>query len=325
MKKLIPIAVFAIVVGLVSADGTKTKGETFQTDVKESKEPLIAGSKYSIWIPESTSFIQCVFVINMRGAGRHLFEQDQEWRALAKRTHSAILFCEFEAHGVQENGYGVSMLKACDQFAIEVNRPELKHAPFVLWGHSMGGRVAQDFVRFQPSRVLAFHIALRANPSDAEFMQEEANSVKVPGLYLMGEVDKKPEDIRKHFHHSRERKSPRAWIWLPGQSHWPRGMHFKKNETTPKDWRAWAANDVVIPWTEAMIRLRLPTGENAKQNPVKLRNIKIEKGWLGLIDSGALAPYAKFEGDKSTTSWYPNQEVANAWINFAFQSQKQPR
>ena len=76
---------------------------------------------------------------------------------------------------------------------------------------------------------VAFHIALRANPSDAEFMQEEANSIKVPGLYLMGELDRKPEDIRKHFHHSREAKSPRAWIWLPGQSHWPRGMHFKKN------------------------------------------------------------------------------------------------
>jgi hypothetical protein len=156
-------------------------------------------------------------------------------------------------------------------------------------------------------------------------MQEEANSIKVPGLYLMGELDRKPEDIRKHFHHSRERKSPRAWIWLPGQSHWPRGMQSKKNETTPKDWRAWAANDVVIPWTETMIRLRLLTGENAKQNPVKLRNIEIEKGWLGSIDSGDLAPYEKFEGDKSTASWYPNQEVANAWTKFAFQSQKQPR
>ena len=115
MKKLIPIAVFAIVVGLVSADTTDTKGETFQTDVKDSKEPFIAGSKYSIWIPESISSVQCIFAINMRGAGRHLFEQDQEWRALAKRTHSAILFCEFEARGIQKNGYGVSIIKACDQ------------------------------------------------------------------------------------------------------------------------------------------------------------------------------------------------------------------
>jgi hypothetical protein len=87
MKKLIPIAVFSIFVGLLSGDTTKTKGENFQTDVKKSKEPLIAGSTYSIWIPESISSVQCVFVINMRGAGRHLFEQDQEWRALAKRTH----------------------------------------------------------------------------------------------------------------------------------------------------------------------------------------------------------------------------------------------
>jgi hypothetical protein len=100
-------------------------------------------------------------------------------------------------------------------------------------------------------------------------------------------------------------------------------MHFKKNETTPKDWRAWAANDVVIPWTEAMIRLRLPTGGIAKQKPVKLRSIKIEEGWLGSIDSGALAPYSKFEGNKSTTSWYPNREIANAWFKFDFQSRKQ--
>lgn len=35
--KLIPIAVFAIVVNLVFADGAKMKDETFQTDVKESK------------------------------------------------------------------------------------------------------------------------------------------------------------------------------------------------------------------------------------------------------------------------------------------------
>lgn len=317
-KPLILTAVFALAAGVAFADDTKTKGETFQTDVKASKEPLIAGSKYSIWIPGSTPSVQCIFAINMRGAGGHLFEQDQEWRALAKRTHSAILFCEFEAHGVQDNGYGVSMLKACEQFATAVNRPELKHAPFVLWGHSMGGRVVQDFVRFHPSRVLAFHIALRANPSDAEFMQEEAISMKVPGLYLMGAVDGKPKDIRNHFHRSRASKSPRAWIWLPGQSHWPKGMHFKKNETTAKDWRAWAANDVVIPWTETMIRLRLPTKENAEPTPVKLRNIQIDKGWLGSIDSGILAPYAAFKGDKSTASWYPNQKVANAWVKFAF-------
>ena len=64
--KLILIAVFAIVVSLIFADGAKTKGETFQTDVKESKKPLIAGSKYSIWIPESTLSVQCIFAINMR-------------------------------------------------------------------------------------------------------------------------------------------------------------------------------------------------------------------------------------------------------------------
>ena len=52
-------------------------------------------------------------------------------------------------------------------------------------------------------------------------MKEPATAMKVPGLYLMGEADKKPQDIRDHFHRARAAGSPRTWVWLPGQDHWP--------------------------------------------------------------------------------------------------------
>lgn len=305
------------------ADSEAPSGKIFTTEVAASSDPLVANSKYQIWIPDNAPTLRTLFVINMRGAGRHLFASDQEWRALAKRTRSAMMYCEFEAHSVRDNGYASSMLKACDQFAAELKRPELKHAPFVLWGHSMGGRVAQDFVRFLPERVLAFHIALRANPSDAEFMNEKAAAMKVPGLYLMGAADGKPKDIRDHFQRSRKANSPRAWVWLPGQTHWPKGMHFKKNETNLKDWRAWAAHGVALPWTEAMIQLRLPVASNPEKGPVKLRAIEIESGWLGDIKTGAMAPYSVFKGKQSTASWFPNVQVARAWFEFAFPNRKQ--
>ena len=229
-----------------------------------------------------------------------------------------MLYCEFEALGVRDNGYGLSILTACDQFAAELKCPELKHAPFVLWGHSMGARVAQDFVRFRPSRVLTFHIGLRLGPSSKEFMEEEADAMLVPGLYLMGEKDRKPKDIREHFARARKEGSPRAWIWLPGQSHWPKGMDFTKDSTTPADWRAWAANDVVIPWTEAMIRLRLPKDSDPGKGSVKLFPIDITQGWLGDIQTGQVTPYNTFPGGKSEASWFPNEKVAKAWAQFSF-------
>ncbi|MGI9240250.1 MAG: alpha/beta fold hydrolase [Verrucomicrobiales bacterium] len=321
---LTKVLILSGAIGSVHAEVTPA-GDTFETEVKASEEPLIAHSEYTLWIPRDTPSIRSILAINMRGAGKHLFEQDQAWRALAQRTQSAMLYCQFEAHGVRNNGYGGSMLKACDQFAAELNRPELKHAPFVLWGHSMGGRVAQDFARFKPSRVIAIHIGLRANPSDPEFMREEAEAVKIPALYLMGGEDRKPKDIRQHFHDARKAKSPRAWIWLPGQSHWPKGMGFKTNETTPEAWRAWVGNEVVIPWTETIVRLRLPKSKIAAQGAPELREIDLQAGWLGDVETGAIARYHEFGGSKSTASWFPSEEVARAWVQFSFPERTRSR
>ena len=292
-------------------------GKLHETKVATSSMPLIAQCNYKLWVPEETPVIRTVFIINMRAAGKHLFYKDTEWREMASRNSAAMMYCEFEAYGVRDNGYGLSMLRACDQFAAKLNRPELKHAPFILWGHSMGGRVAQDFVRFMPSRVLAFHIGLRAHPSPKDFMEEKADAMCVPGLYLMGAADRKPKDMREHFARARKANSPRGWIWLPRQSHWPKGMDFTKDTTTDADWRAWAANDVVIPWTEAMIRLRMPKDSDPCKGPVKLTEVDITKGWLGNIKTGRIATYDNFFASKSEASWFPSESVANAWVRFS--------
>ncbi len=290
-------------------------GQSFQTRVAGSAEPEVAGCDFDLWVPENLSVVRCIFVINMRAAGKHLYYKDPQWRALAVRNGAAIMYCRFEAYGVRDNGYGLSMLTACNQFAVQLNRPELKHAPFVLWGHSMGGRVVQDFVRFKPSRVLAFHIALRGNPSPAEFMQEEASATKVPGLYLMGENDTTPADIRRHFLRARKQGAPRAWVRLPGQGHWPRGMSFREDKTTSGDWKAWAAHDVVLPWTSAIIAQRLPERADPRHGPMQLREIKISDGWLGDDGSGKVAPADEFQGSRAESSWLPDEESARAWAD----------
>ncbi len=205
--------------------------EIHQTEVSASVDPLIAPSRYQLWIPANAPTIRCLFVINQRAAGKHLFFQDTEWRALAKQTNSAMMLCEF---------------------------------------------------------------------------------------YLMGAEDAKPKDIREDFYRSRRAKSPRAWIWLPGQKHWPKGMGFDNNETTTDEWRVWAANDVVIPWTKAIIELRLPQKADSGPGPVELRDLEIEKGWLGEIKTGKTASYREFENEKSTASWLPNEAIAKAWSEFSF-------
>ena len=107
-------------------------------------------------------------------------------------------------------------------------------------------------------------------------------------------------------------------MWLPGQNHWPKGMGFDRNETTLEEWRAWAANDLVIPWTESMINLRLPAEEYDTKKPIELRDVEVEKGWLGDIETGILASYQRYISNKSTASWFPDKRIAGAWARFVF-------
>ncbi|MEN1681951.1 MAG: hypothetical protein AAGJ46_20405 [Planctomycetota bacterium] len=310
---------YSVTLGAQAAKGCDdAEGSLHETRVVAKLNPLVAESHYKLWLPEGASTIRVIFAINMRAAGRRLFFEDREWRAMAARNGAAMLYCEFEARSVRDNGYGQSMLSACEQFASALDRPELETAPFVLWGHSMGGRVTQDFVRFMPSRVVTFHIALRGHPSSKPFMEEEEVAQSVPGLYLMGAKDGRPKDIREHFESARKRQSPRAWVWLPGQSHWPKGMSFDQDATTPADWRAWSANEVVIPWTEAMIRLRLPKETPPAGETIELLPIDMTRGWLGNPETGHVAPYSAYSGTKPQASWFPSKEGAEAWTSYAF-------
>ncbi|MEM8913411.1 MAG: hypothetical protein AAGC97_16715 [Planctomycetota bacterium] len=316
------IAFVVFVIGCVNKAPTlhaepSLTGQIHLTDVMGGQDPLIAASRYQLWMPEDTSVVRTIFVINMRAAGKRVFFRDPLWRQMAARHSAAMMYCEFESKSVRENGYGASMLKACDQFADSLDRPELRHAPFVLWGHSMGGRVVQDFVRFLPERVLTFHIALRAHPTPPEQMEEGAEATRVPGLYLMGERDGKPSDIREHFNRARRLGAPRAWVWLPGQSHWPKGMNFDQDKTSKSEWKAWAAHEVVIPWTEAMIEMRMPDDADPRREPVVLRPIDTRRGWYGDIQSGTLNPIDPSRDEGRTGSWFPNHAVAKAWMDFS--------
>lgn len=288
------------------------EGRTFQTVVQAGRNPLVLQADYTLWVPAGAGPIKCVIAINRRGVGPKVFA-DPQWRAMAKRIGGAMMYCGFEAKGVIDNGGGRSMLRALAVLALQAKRPEVAHAPLVLWGHSMGGRVAQDFTRWKPARVLAFVIGMRAYASDAAFMAEPKAAMAVPCLYVMGALDNKPADIREHFERSRAAAAPRAWVWLPGQKHSPDRWDRRKRTCPDKAWRSWVAHDLVIPWIEAMVALRLPPKADTTKGPVRLLDPDTTKGWLGDVKSHRIAPQASFKGDKSKAAWLPNEAVARKW------------
>jgi hypothetical protein len=289
-------------VGVACQSASPPPAQEYELEISAVAEPKTLPAPYRLWIPKGCARIRCVFVINRRAAGQRVYFRDSEWRSLASRLDAAMLWCGFEVPEVQSTGAGESMLVALHRFAKLSAHPELASAKLLLWGHSMGGRVAQDFVRWKPERVLGFVIATRGYPSDPEFMQEPTEAMKVPGLYLMAERDRQPADIREHFLRARKNRSPRAWIVLPGQGHWPEGMSSDRDETTEKNWRAWAAHEVVLPWIEDIVR----------SQPVDLN-----QGWLLDAPSGRIERAGQTADlSDSAASWFPSRGVAEACLKY---------
>lgn len=286
--------------------------EEHDISVDASSHPLIAPAGFQLWLPGGLDRVRCVLLVNQRGAGERLYH-DEEWRTMARDLHAAMLYCRFETPEVCSNGYGEAILQACRQAVDKTGLAELGEAPFVAWGHSMGGRVAQDFARYVPHRLVAYVIACRAESSSPEFMQEKPEDRRIPALYLMGSEDAQPPDIFEHFLRARAGNSPRTWLLLPGQGHWPKGMDFTRDETSSADWRAWAGLDLLLPWIEALAEMRLPSLVNPQHGSIGLRTINVPGGWLGEIHTGQIAPYARFSGDRTRAAWLPNQHVAEAW------------
>ena len=71
-----------------------------------------------------------------------------------------------------------------------------------------------------------------------------------------------------------------------------------------------------------MIQLRLPETPAAGKGAVELRDIRIEDGWLGDIETGRISAYAEYDGEKAAASWFPNEAVAKAWAGFSYPEAK---
>lgn len=186
------------------------------------------------------------------------------------------------------------------EFAEKTGHKELLHVPLAGAGHSAGGMVSAILLK-SPERTLTLCLdcAWIADPTK---LKPEDKSV--PTLFTLGAIPDAFEmlpGIEKHFEPARKD----GWPWCLGLK-WG----------CAHDWGN--AATICIPWTEAIAAARIPADADPTAGPVKLKELKLENGWLGdraTTDGkwAIIAPYAAFKGDKAKAVWLPNRSVAYVW------------
>jgi hypothetical protein len=62
-----------------------------------------------------------------------------------------------------------------------------------------------------------------------------------------------------------------------------------------------------VAWLETVLSLRLPDDSGP------LRTLDEQAGWLGDHDTGEVAAWPDYGGDRTTASWFPTADVARQW------------
>ena len=182
------------------------------------------------------------------------------------------------------------ILTALEEAASRAHRPELASAPVIFLALSAGGPEAWGFSSRNTARVAGsgyIHATLRPRVAGPTWL--------VPSMFWIGEVDEvaPPSDLVPLFSENRAQHALWAAGVEPGTEH---------STVTG------ALITSVTEWVRAIIGIRIPATAGSP-----LPAVAEESGWLGNLDTGAIAAYAAYTDDPLEAAWLPSEAAAPAW------------
>jgi hypothetical protein len=261
---------------------------------------------FRLWFDSHINRIRGVIVLmpGSNGDGRDMV-YDKAWQNLAIHYNFALLGCfykdrphnnmDIEEYVDVKGGSGQALIDILKGFSMRSGHPELEYAPLALWGTSAGGEFNYEFVCWKPERIIAFTV----NKGGIYYSSLAPRAAwEVPGIFFTGEKDSpfRNNIIKGIF--SINRRFGAKWIFAeePGAAH-----EFKKSEQFSRF------------YFNQIIPLRLPV--DTVKAYLHLTRIEAE-GYIGTLASRQVFRVSEYK-QSEITSWFPNIQIAEAWLNFS--------
>ena len=178
---------------------------------------------------------------------------------------------------------------------------QLANLPFVSTGNSAAGGSASAAARQFPEFAVATAPCLIGSAG----IEDVAKVPGLPLLFLVGSQDGSHlSSIKQAAPLARQHHA--VWGSAPM---WTVHHHPHKQRA------------LMYPYFADCVGLRVPKGHDFASGPAKLKSLREEDGWLGLMDTWQTnfpkaVPFKEFKGDLKNTVWLPTERVARAWQAF---------
>lgn len=293
----------------VNQEGSKQLENGTIYRVVEKKMGTNDSTVYTLFIPEGLDTVRGVFIhqhgCGMEGRGAST-AYDVQYQAFAKKWGLAIvgpdLYYQSGCYEWREpqSGSGPSLLAALGQVGEVSHHPELKSAPWLLWGHSGGGYWVLGMMRDYPERILAAFCYSPAFDPQWDYPDEALNipvMIRHAGANDSNSSSGKCwETAVNTFRRLREAGGLASIAFTPYQNH---NYSFVRY--------------MAIPFYESVLAKRLPLNSATY---TAMRRIEENSGWLGDTLSLNTYKHAGYPQMSSVLSWLPDSLTAAKWKEY---------
>lgn len=298
MRPLLSVTAGLLFASLAAAaDAVHTVDAKLTKEKKKSDravEPLGAVTLH-VWIPDGVPTLRGAVVnpFNDKAVGQ------KHWQEACRLWGFAVVGANY--FGVTKDEYGRTLADGLADLGKQLNRPELAHLPLCFIGMSAGGGMSVQFAEQLPDRTVA------AAPVCLEVGPTTAAGRRIPMLTIFGEKDgKQMEQLLAKLPEARTAGA--LWAIAP---QWGRKHEFGQ------------ANNLVLPFFDSCIALRLPKDADPAKGPVELTELKEKDGWVGYWSGnpakGTVRKFADAPKDVPSLGWFPDHRTAAVWQAFVEQ------
>ncbi len=258
-----------------------------------------------IYIPANQQVVRGIVVFSpgYGGDGRN-FATQRKTKKIADNWGFAALGTKFSSTDTRyifaEKGSGRALLNSIATFASQSGHSELVNVPLLMMGFSNGGAFTYSFTLWRPSKVMAF----ACNKSGYATLQNTTPQARaVPGMFFYGQFDEKLvyDQMSKILNNGRSGGA----LWSLAED-WGSGHEQG------------TANNLIFPFFERALQLRMPAYAAPLAGPVVLKPLYQANGYLGdnstfTRNPATMLQYNAYPGNRLKASWLPDYITGDTW------------
>lgn len=313
---VVMVAAVGLFISMVQGATMQTKPEVLKAAAFDGGELEFDGMCYDyrdtqlqraikLWVPPGDEPVRGIIFHGNPGGGEgdtRPMALDASLQEFAARYRFGIIGVTWFRGGEIYTTTARIILNVLDDWARMGKHSELAHVPLITRGSSNAGVTSYSLACYAPERMICFtpNVGPSYNPR-----QPSDAALGVPGLLHIGPID--PffplglKDTAELFCAVRPRGALWAWDAEQGKGHEIRHI-----------------DDVDMKFYDTCISLRLPVDADPRRGPIALRTLAETNGWLAdtatwrsrMGGCTYIAPFAQYEGDRSTAVWLPTEDIA---------------